>query len=550
MLGVDLEDGLGLGRILPRRLQDACQVHADIVLVRDQAGWRVGQAQGHLHVLHALTQARLHLVEQLLVLVSGLLRLLLLGLIFQRAQIQPAPGHGHQLLAIELGQIAGHPLVDTVGEQQDLDALLAEDLEVRAVLGRVEGFGGDEVDLVLAFLHAPDVVGERHRLIAAVGQRRRKAQQAGDLLLVGEVLAHTFLEHLAEGFPEGGVLLLVRRLIAVGQALEQGQHFLRAPRTDGVDVLRFLQDLARHVQRQIGRIDHTAHEAQVARHQLLGVVHDEHPLHIELDAMTGVAVPQIEGRVLRDVEQVGVFVPALDTRVGPRQRVLEVVRDVLVKTLVLVLADVVLGARPQGIGLVDRLILVGHHLGLLVLVPFLLLHHDRLHDVVGVLAHQALQLPRRQQVFLSFAQVQGDLGAAARLFNLFHGVGAGLIARHRALPLHALARGQPRTAGQHGDAIGDQEGGIKAHPELTDEVGVLLLVTGELTEEFPGARLGDRTQMGNGLVAAHADAVVGDGDGLRLGVEADADFQLGVVLIQAARIQRLETQLVAGVGRV
>ena len=411
---------------------------------------------------------------------------------------------------------------------------------MRAVLRGVEGLGGDEVDLVLPFLHAADVVGERDDLFRRVELGRGKAQQAGDLVLVGEVLAHAFLQHLAEGLPELGVPLLVGGLVAVGQALEQRQHLLCAAGADGVDVLGFLQDLARHVERQVGRIDHAAHEAQVGRHQLLGVVHDEDALHVELDAVLGAAVPQVEGGVLRNVEQVGVFVAALDARVRPRQRVLEVVRDVLVETLVLVFRDVVLGAGPQRVGLVDRLVLVGQHLRLLLLVPFLLLHHDRLHDVIGVLADQALQLPRRQQVFLAFAQVQGDLGAAAGLVDLRHGVGAGFVAHHRALPLHALARGQAGATGEHGDAVGNQEGGVEAHAELADEVGVLLLVAGELTEELARARLGDGAQVRDRLVAAHADAVVGDGDGLRLGVEADADLELAVVLVKGAIVERLE----------
>ena len=42
-------------------------------------------------------------------------------------------------------------------------------------------------------------------------------------------------------------------------------------------------------------------EAQVRRQQLLGVVHDEDALDVELDAVALVAVPQVERRSARDV---------------------------------------------------------------------------------------------------------------------------------------------------------------------------------------------------------------------------------------------------------
>jgi hypothetical protein len=49
-----------------------------------------------------------------------------------------------------------------------------------------------------------------------------------------------------------------------------------------LDVGILLQQLARHVERQVVRVDHAAYEAQVKRQELLGVVHDEHAPHVEL----------------------------------------------------------------------------------------------------------------------------------------------------------------------------------------------------------------------------------------------------------------------------
>src|SRR5690606_29029476 len=69
-----------------------------------------------------------------------------------------------------------------------------------------------------------------------------------------------------------------------------------------------------------------------------------------------------------------------------------------------------------------------------------------------------------------------------------------------------------------------------------------------LSEELASARAGDGAEVGNRLVTAHADAVVDDPDRARVAVELDADRELGIVLEQAGRIERLEAQLVAGVG--
>ena len=55
-------------------------------------------------------------------------------LVLQLAQIHRTLGHRLQRLALELVEVAEHPLVDTVHQQQHLDALLAEDLQLRAAL--------------------------------------------------------------------------------------------------------------------------------------------------------------------------------------------------------------------------------------------------------------------------------------------------------------------------------------------------------------------------------------------------------------------------------
>ena len=107
-----------------------------------------------------------------------------------------------------------------------------------------------------------------------------------------------------------------------------------------------LQDLARHVQRQIVGIDQTTHEAQVVRHELLGIVHDEHALHVQFQAVLVIAVPHVPRRLRRDIQQAGVFLLAFHPVVAPAQRIGEIVGDVLVELFVLFIGHVSLAAGP------------------------------------------------------------------------------------------------------------------------------------------------------------------------------------------------------------
>ena len=420
---------------------------------------------------------------------------------------------------------------------------MAVDLELRAALGGGQAVGGDVVDRLLAFLHARHVIGKRDALVCVGG---REAQQFGQPLGVGVVLADTFFEQLPEVAPERCVLGLVGIIFAVGQRFEHAQHALGRALADCLHVAAFLQQLAAYVERQVGAVDDALDEAQVDRHQRLGVVHDEHALDVELDAAALVAIPQIERRLGRDVQQLRVFAAAFDAVVGVGQWVGGVVADLLVELLVLLFGDLALAARPQRSGLVDGRPFVLLDLLLGVGVPLFLLHQDGQRDVVRVLADDGLELPAGQKLLLALTQVQDDVGAAL-------GAGDGLdleVARTFGAPAHAFFGGGSGTAGLDSDAVGHDEAAVKAHAELTDQLRVFLLIALELGHEFTRTALGDGAQIGHGLFGAHADAVVADGDGLLVGVETQPHLEVGRVFIELGMIDGLETQLVAGIRRV
>ena len=124
------------------------------------------------------------------------------------------------------------------------------------------------------------------------------------------------------------------------------------------------------------------------------------------------AVPEIEWRLFRHVEQQRVFLAPFNLGVHVRERRFEVVADVLVELVVLLGSDLGPGARPQRRRLIDLFVLVRDDLRLCRRVPLFLLHHDRNRDVIGVLPQDLSQLEAGQQLVFLRTQVEHDVRPA------------------------------------------------------------------------------------------------------------------------------------------
>ena len=466
-----------------------------------------------------------------------------------------------QRRAVELVQKAQRPFVNPVRHQQHLDAFFAEDFELRAVFGGGQVVSGDVVNRFLAFFHARFVIGktDAHGVAGGAG----KTQQLGDLVFVGKVFAQTFFEHRAELGVKLGKLACVffvffsgisNRDIMLGQIFQHGQHASRIAFAYGFDVAAFLQQFTADVQGQIGRVHHAFDKAQIGGHQGFCVVHDEHAFHIQFDTGFFVAVPQIERRFARHIQQLCVFSAAFHAVVAPGQRVFKIVADGFVKLGVLFVADVFFRSGPQRAGFVDGFPFVGHHhfarLVVFAFFPFFFAHQYGQRNMVGVFANDGFEFPVAQVFVGVIPHVQDDVRAAFFLRDGFHLK----VAAAAAGPAHALLGGQTGAAGFDHDFVGDDEAGIKTDAELTDQralvFGVRLLVAGEFTHEVAGAAFGDGAQVVNRFLLAHAYAVVADGQGFGGLVKRDFDVQRWRVFIQGGRIQRFVAQFVAGVGGV
>ena len=261
-----------------------------------------------------------------------------------------------------------------------------------------------------------------------------------------------------------------------GQVFQHAQHTFGAAFADDFHRAAFLQQFARHIERQIAGIHHTLDEAQVSRHQRLCVVHDEHALDIQLHAGRLVAVEHVHRCLAGNEQQLRVLGRAFHTVVGGGQRCFAVVADLFVKLVVLVLRDVFFGTRPQRRSLVHGFPFAGRdHFARLVVFaffPLFLRHQNRQRNMVGILVDDAFELVGIQIVLRLVFQVQRDAGAALGALKIGHLKLAGAFAR----PAHALRCGQARAAAFHRDTVSHDKARIKPDTELANQLGVVFLV--------------------------------------------------------------------------
>ena len=129
----------------------------------------------------------------------------------------------------------------------------------------------------------------------------------------------------------------------------------------------------------------------------------------------------------------------------------------------------------------------------------------------------------------------------------------------------APALGPAGLAGLHHHFVGDHEGRIEADAELADEIGAgaacaalrfalliafLFGVGADALQKGAGAGIGDGAKGVHEIGAAHADAVICDGEGSSVLVQGQLYGEGGLLADQGRVGQRLVAQHLAGVGAV
>ncbi len=163
--------------------------------------------------------------------------------------------------------------------------------------------------------------------------------------------------------------------------------------------------------------------------------------------------------------------------------------------------------------------------------------------MIRVLLHQTAQLPAVGEFLGVWLQMQDDLGAAVIQIDLLDGK----LTVALGFPMHTLFCRRTRTTSEYIHLVGHNKRRIEPNTELTDQLAVLLLIAGQLLEEFSRTGTGNGAKILDNIVTGHTDTVVGERDGIRLFVKIQANLQLRIAFIQAVVLQRCETQFVFGI---
>lgn len=499
-------------------------------------------------------------------------------------------GDVDKLLALELLELSHGVLINGVDKEQNLEALLAESVEEGRLGDSLDRLTSDVVHVVLVLGHASDVVLEGGKLITRLGGVESK--ELGEDGSVLGVLVDTKLEVLGEGAVE-----LVELLLVLGDLLEELKRLLDDVLLDDLHDLVLLESLTRQVEREILRVDNTLDEAEPLGDEVGGIVSDEDTADVELDVVLGLlGLEEIEGSALGNEEDGAELKLTLNREVLDSEVVLPVVGEGLVEGSVLLLGDVLRVASPDGLLLVELLLLdlslldllglgllllliiidlldlgllvitlLGDLLGVLIrdlLLGLLLdVEVDGVRDELGVLLDNLLDLALVQVLGLLILEVEDDGGTTAELLTL--GVlGDGESTTSAGLPDVLLVI---VVLGDNLDLVGDKVGRVETNTELTNHGHIGTGSKG--LHELLGTGSGNRTQVvdkvlhivsylnrklidGSTYSLGHTNTGITDGKSLVDLVGNDVNSEV-LARVKLARVRKgLVSDLVESIGGV
>ena len=333
-------------------------------------------------------------------------------------------------------------------------------------------------------------------------------------LLVGE---RAVLDEDAQVVP----LCLVIRTHGVEQLGQAVRHLARDVSRNLLHVGVALEVAARHVERNVGRVDHAVQQREVLRHDALYLVRHVHLVRIELNAV----LLNLEVVVnLREVENTRQMERIVDVQMDRKERLVGHGVELAVELPVLLLGDFRRLARPQRIGVVDYVVLV--RIDVLAVLPLLdLAAGDGHGQEAAVLAQQVADLLLVGEFGALLREVEHDARAAvAGLVGLLHFE----LGRPRTAPVHGACALAPR-AGDDLHPVRHHERRVESETEVTDDR--LVLVFGH---ELLGARERNLVDVAIHLLGRHAHAAVGDGQRARGGIRRDMNRQVAQLALRLA----------------
>ena len=322
-----------------------------------------------------------------------------------------------------------------------------------------------------------------------------------------------------------------------------------------------LQHFTGDIQTQIGAVHNAADKAEAIRQNVCAVFHNHHAVGVQFQTRLEVPAVKISGGHGGNEQHCLVGHGALGIDPNHGDGLVGVIEHLLIVFLALVIGNLALAPLPNRHHGVHHgvhqfcLVLV---LGLAVFVLFLGLyklivlniHGNGPTDIIGVFPHQITNGNLIQEGGIIFA-----VGIRLDVHNHFRAHVGFLRAGGNGVAVGAGA--DPLSAGfltvfQGTDRhlVRNHKGGVKAHAELTDDVGIVLAQIVFFGLELQRAGLCNHAQILLHILCVHTDAVIPHGDGPGVVVHKDFDFEIVFLVGHLIVRQRQIAQLVDSVGRV
>ena len=167
-------------------------------------------------------------------------------------------------------------LVDRLGKVQHVLASLARALELRQHEYLVDGLAACVKYGRLLVGQLGNVLLERNVLLLRVGIVQKQVLEL--VLVLAEVIVSAELYSLGERAEKSVVTLAV----VFQKLFKLAEHLLFQPVGYRAEPPVLLKRFARNVEREVGRVDHAAHEPEILGYELRALVHYKHAVAVEL----------------------------------------------------------------------------------------------------------------------------------------------------------------------------------------------------------------------------------------------------------------------------
>merc|ERR1712137_298720 len=175
--------------------------------------------------------------------------------------------------AVELLELLYGVFVDGVHHVDDFQTFLAQIFQERRGGDTSDTLASNVVDVVLAFLHAVDVLLKTDHLVSRLGSL--VSHELSDLGAVRGVFVHAKLEALAELLVELFIIILL-----FGNFGEHLEAFLDEILFDHAENLILLQGFTGDVEWQILGVNDALNKVQPLWHEFVTIIHDEDAANI------------------------------------------------------------------------------------------------------------------------------------------------------------------------------------------------------------------------------------------------------------------------------